>query len=202
MLITVKTQLAGSFIFMDTFCGQQRRFIFAEVYDSHVLLNTCKSVQSAQALFSDIEDDIQWAEQLSNVLCHVMKSSAGGGWLLLAIADNSFATVHTAGSFRAHHINRKSKQLVNSNHQHKIVSFPERESSQADSADPELPLAVTEQWRLVPDQSLIFICSSYFFDGHKPEHYIRQAIEFDMESVIGFRHMLCFQMQLHELSED
>lgn len=202
MLITVKTQLAGSFIFMDTFCGQQRRFIFAEVYDSHMLLNTCKSVQSAQALFSDIEDDIQWAEQLSSVLCHVMKSSAGGDWLLLAIADNNFATVHTAGSFRAHHINRKSKQLINSNRKYKNVSFPERESSQADSDDPELHIAVTEQWKLVPDQSMIFICSNYFSRGQKPENYISKAIEFDMESVIGFRHMLCFQMQLHELSED
>jgi hypothetical protein len=202
MLITVKTHLAGSIIYIDTFCKQKRRFIFAEVYDSYALLNVYKSVQSAQALFSDVEDDRQWAEQLSNVLCHVMKTSGGGGWLLLAIADDNLTTVHSAGAFRAHHINRKKKQIVNSNHMHKILSFHDRDPPQGDSDDPVEPMPVTEQWRLVPDQSLIFVCSSYFFHSQKPEHYIRQIIEFDMDSVIGFRHMLCFKMQLHDLSED
>lgn len=190
--------------------SDKRKIALIEVSDTDFLQHVSASVQAAH-LTEHYDDDTVWATLFSKKLEDELKPYQSPSYLLLCASSKGLVTILTAGSLRAHHIDKKTRRILNSNHEHPIQRYPDMELlvehyTKNNGIDPsfsiERPALITEQWKMVHDRSLIFICSEEFHNLRDPRDYVSQAIDFDMDQIFGFEWVLCFQLQLHSIPDE
>jgi hypothetical protein len=210
MYSTSRVILKGGFVLSEVLSLDKRKIALIEVSHSDFLKPVSASVQAAHPT-EHYDDDTVWATQFSEKLECELRSCQSQSYLLLCVSTNGLVTILTAGSLRAHHIDKNSRRILNSNHEHPIQRYPDMDLlmehyTKNNGLDPsfniERPALITEQWKMIQDRSLIFICSDQFHNLRDPSEYVTQAINFNMDRVFGFEWVLCFQLQVHSIPDE